>query len=99
MAKMPRQRHSDDPPLPPLAAALAAARHRKRKSASQEERRAATQVAIAKVAEVSQATVSAWERGADKPQIERLPKVARAYGVPESRLRSLWMQTAIDEAA
>lgn len=96
---MPRARAADAPPLTPLAAALVAARKRKRRSASEAERKSATQAEIAKVAEVTQATVSGWESGKEKPRLGRLPKVSRAYSLPESRLRTLWMQTATGEAA
>ncbi len=84
---MARQKTNAATPARPLAAALAAARERIRRESPKD----GTQVAIAKVAGVRQASVSGWERGADMPAIEKLPAVALAYRVPLRRVRALWM--------
>jgi transcriptional regulator with XRE-family HTH domain len=88
---MPRQPLPTDPSLPPIAAALRRARKRRRKSADPAVRQSATQEAIAAAVEVTQATVSGWERGADKPRPDKLPRIADAYGIPLGRLRALWL--------
>lgn len=91
---MSRPRSPEAAPLTPLAAELAKARANRRKSPDPEQRKASTQVAIADALDVTQATVSGWERGEDLPRPERLEDVAKAYGISPRRLRSLWLRTA-----
>ena len=71
-------------PSSPLAVALYEAR----------ERSGRTQAEVAEAAEVSQVTISSWERGELRPRADRLDDVAVAYRMKPARLRSLWFDTA-----
>lgn len=92
---MARSKSPAAAPARPLAVALAAAREKIRRESPEH----GTQVAIAKVANVRQASVSGWERGVDMPGIKKLPDVARAYRVPLRRVRALWWASKSASAA
>jgi len=86
---MARPRNPDSPPPTPLGLELRKARRRSK----------LTQQEAAEAIGVRQASVSGWERGSDMPRGDRLTKIARAYAMPEGRLRSLWMKQLGSEAA
>lgn len=78
----------------PFAAALRQRRAARRRSKDPDVRRVSTQTAIAEAIDVSQATVSGWERGADFPKPSKLDRVAKAYDLPVARVRALWMEAS-----
>lgn len=45
-----------------------------------------TQTDVAKVIGVTQGAISAWERGEKKPTLDKLPTLAKLYGVSEQTI-------------
>lgn len=83
-SSMPRPRSKPSPQPDLLATALVEARRRSGRS----------QADIAAAANVSQVTISSWERGEQRPRADRLDDVAVAYGLRIATLRSLWFADA-----
>ena len=50
----------------------------------------ASQESIAEKCGVRQVTISSWESGETRPRYNRLPIVAKGYGLPLGKLRALW---------
>jgi transcriptional regulator with XRE-family HTH domain len=77
-----RRRVASPPDRTPFASALVDARGDR------------PQAAIADEVGVEQVTVSSWERGELMPRAHRLDAIAAAYGLPPTRLRTLYFDSA-----
>ena len=51
-----------------------------------------TQTDVAKALGISQGAISAWERGEKKPTLEKLPSIAKLYGVSEQSIVEACME-------
>ncbi len=51
-----------------------------------------TQTDVAKVVGVTQGAISAWELGKKKPTVNKLPLLAKLYGVSEQAILSACME-------